>query len=102
MKNLSKALALALLLIPGAAHAVPWCTGNNQLIWIYASGQTPYTYACNNTGTTTITQAAAYAQARCQQAWNNFASNYTDDGFFPVIYSVPVPGNTSQCRFKYK
>jgi len=102
MKNLSKALAFALLLIPVAAQARPWCSGENELVWIYASGQTPYTYACNDVGTPAITQAAAYAQTKCQQSWDNFASSYTDDGFFPVIYTAPVPGQTGMCRFKYK
>jgi len=102
MKNLSKALALALLLIPVAAQARPWCTGENEHIWVYASGQTPYTYVCDDVGTPSITLAAAYAQTKCQQSWDNFASNYTDDGFVPIIYTAPVPGQAGMCRFKYK
>lgn len=102
MKNLLKALALALLLaVPGAAHAMPWCTGDNQLIWVYASGQTPYTFPCVDDSTPAMSQASAFAQTKCQQAWNNFASNYTNDGFFPIVYSAPVPGNMGMCRMKY-
>jgi uncharacterized membrane protein YkoI len=101
MKNLSKALALALLLTPVAAQADQWCHGDNQHIWTYASGQMPITFSCSYVGTPSITQAETYANNKCQIAWDNFASNYTDNGFVAILYYTEI-GNTNVCRWKYR
>ena len=103
MKNLSKALVLvlAVLLTPGAVQAIEWCTADNQNIWTYFSGQTPYTFNCNDIGTATITQAAAYAEAKCQHKWDTFASNYAFDGPTFQLYYTEI-GNTNICRWKYR
>lgn len=106
MKNLSKIFALALLLVPGAAQADQWCNGNNQHIWTYASGQTPYTYQCDDIETQTVTQASEYAYNKCQLAWDNFASNAAsvigNAGFQSHIYSAPASGMPGYLRWKYR
>jgi len=101
MKNLSKALALALLLAPVAAQARPWCSGENEHIWTYFVGQAPYTFPCDDVGTPTITQAAEYAETHCQQRWDTFASNYSDNGPRFQIYYTHISG-TNYCRWKYR
>lgn len=100
MKNLSKALVLAVLLTPGAVQAIEWCTGDNEHIWTFASGQTPYTFFCDDIDTPSITSAQNFTVNQCQEAWDNFASDYSDDG--PVIqnYSIPIGGN--ECRWMYR
>ena len=102
MKNLSKALALALLLAPAAAQAIPWCKADNQHIWTFSSGQTPYTFDCDDVGTPTITYAQAYAETHCQQGWDNFASDYAFSGPRHQLYYAPIPGNPGMCRWKYR
>lgn len=102
MKNLSKALALALLLAPAAAQAIPWCKADNQHIWTFSSGQTPYTFDCDDVGTPTITYAEAYAETHCQQGWDNFASDYAFDGPRHQLYYTQIPGNPGMCRWKYR
>jgi len=101
MKNLSKLLALALLLAPAAAQARPWCSGEDENIWTYFVGQAPYTFSCDDVATPTVTQAAEYAEDSCQQRWDTFASNYSDNGPRFQIYYTEI-GNTGMCRWKYR
>ncbi|HBL31619.1 MAG TPA: hypothetical protein DD490_32760 [Acidobacteria bacterium] len=101
MKNLSKVLALALLLAPAAARADQWCHGDDEHIWTFFTGQAPYTYMCDDVDTPTVTQAAEYADTQCEDRWDAFASNYSDDGPRFQIYHVEI-GNTNICRWKYR
>ena len=101
MKNLSKALALALLLAPVAAQARPWCSGEDEHIWTYFVGQAPYTFPCDDVDTPTVTLAAAHAEAECQERWDTFASNFSDNGPRFQIYYTEI-GNSGICRWKYR
>ncbi len=102
MKNLSKVLALALLLVPGAAQAEEWCHGDNEHIWTYASGQTNYTFQCDDVETPTITQASQYASDRCQLSWDNFASHYAFSGPVSILYSMPDNDQPGYSRWMYR
>src|ERR687888_250850 len=106
MKNLSKALALALLLVPVMAQARPWCSGENEHIWTYASGQTPFSYLCPNGSWTTQEQAWNWAEDVCELAWDNFAENYADDtGFDTHVYFIEEDDpdvDSNVCRWMYR
>lgn len=101
MKNLSKALALAVLLLPGMAHADKWCSGANQHLWTFASGQVPLSYYCHNGSSDAPAQA--WANDECQQAWGNLAVSNVIGGIIPTVQSFPDEAEficswTFQCR----
>ncbi len=102
MKFLPKSLVLALLLSPLAARADQWCNGENEHIWTYAWGQTPYVFQCDDVDTPTVTQASEYAAQKCQTSWDNFASNYAFSGPVSIIYTAPATGMPGFSRWKYR
>lgn len=89
-------------LLPLSALAGPnTCEWNGMNTWVFSSGATPYTVACNATNSQGAA-AQAYAEAQCQTAWDNFAHNYSDSGYFDVNMSLAtVAWDPSLRRWHY-
>lgn len=69
---------------PAAASNEPCPSGYN--VWTFHHGQTPYTYNCNSTNANRDA-AYAFAEAQCEDAWDDVAHLVSHNGGYQINLS---------------
>ncbi len=100
MKKIVLGFLVSLLALPAIAGP-DTCEWAGMNTWNFAHGSTPYIFSCN-TSNNQSAAATAWAEAQCQAAWDNFASSYSDTGYFDVSLSLgSVTWDPNLLRWNY-
>ena len=100
MKNF--ALICLVAGLPALAFAGPdTCEWAGMNTWTFASGSTGYIFSCGSS-TTNHAAASAYAETKCQAAWNSFAHSYSATGYFDTnLYMASVTWDPNLLQWRY-